>query len=289
MSLSGRILRFTRPGLFAFMSITPLSTSYTRSGTGSALVFIHGVGLNKSVWGSYLEAFTNICSVICYDTLGHGESPMPSAAVTLDDYIEQLLELIDTLGLQKVSLCGHSMGALIALGFAIKHPHRCNSLVSLMCAYDRDPEHQRRQAGVAEILAGADSEQLLETTLQRWFTPQDYDNPARRVKIEQVRQWLLANDKTGYSRAYRVLAENGETYVGQLSQITAASLFITAEFDPNSTVEMCDKMAAQVAGARSRVIKDERHMGQYLAPEKFLPLIEEFLQQHITDGGDYDQ
>ncbi|MFT5219849.1 MAG: pimeloyl-ACP methyl ester carboxylesterase [Planctomycetota bacterium] len=271
------------------MSITPLSTSYTRSGTGSALVFIHGVGLNKSVWDSYLDAFTDSCSVICYDTLGHGESPIPPATVTLDDYLEQLLELIDSLGLEKVSLCGHSMGALIALGFAIKYPHRCNALVSLMCAYDRDPEHQQRQSRVAEILAGADSEQLLETTLQRWFTPQDQDNPVRRNKIDQVRHWLLANDKSGYSRAYRVLTENGETYVGQLAQISVPALFITAEFDPNSTVEMCEKMAAQVVGATSRVIKDERHMGQYLAPEKFLPPIERFLQQHMTGGGNYDQ
>jgi len=262
---------------------TATGTAYVDCGGGEPLVLIHGVGLNRQVWQPQLDAFSDEFRVIAYDTLGHGNSRNPGPDPGLDDYIEQLAELLDTLGIQRVNLCGHSMGALITLGFSLKYPGRVRRIISMMAAYDRNPEHRHRSRKIADILADSGAGVLLDSTLKRWFTEQDYSDPARAELIHQVADWLKAADKDGYSRAYRVLAENGETHVGLLADITAPALFITAQNDPNSTPEMSRRMAEEVQRGQVHIMPGERHMGQYLAAQGIEPLIRRFLQTPLPE------
>jgi pimeloyl-ACP methyl ester carboxylesterase len=262
---------------------TPAGTAYIEAGTGESLVLIHGVGLNKQVWQPQLDEFSNAFRVIAYDTLGHGNSPDPANLVSLDDYFDQMVELLDTLALPRVNLCGHSMGALITLGFSLKYPQRVDRIVPMMAAYDRPPEHQQRSRRVADILAGPGAGLLLDATLERWFSEQDAADPVRQARITQVRKWLQQVHKDGYSRAYRTFAENGETYVGQLHNIAAPAFFITAENDPNSTPAMSRRMAREVQRGQVFVMTGERHMGQYLGAEEIMPLMRNFLETPLPE------
>ena len=264
---------------------TPAGTAYIEAGTGESLVLIHGVGLNKQVWQPQLDEFSNAFRVIAYDTLGHGNSPVPANQVSLDEYFDQLVELLDTLELPRVNLCGHSMGALITLGFSLKTPQRVVRIIPMMTAYDRSPEHRQRSHQVADILAGPEAGVLLDATLKRWFSEQDTEDPARQVRITRVRNWLQQMDNDGYARAYRTFAENGETYVGQLHNIAAPAFFITAENDPNSTPAMSRRMAREVQRGQVFVMTGERHMGQYLGAEEIMPLIRNFLETPLP--GEY--
>jgi pimeloyl-ACP methyl ester carboxylesterase len=257
---------------------TAAGTAYVDCGNGEPLVLIHGVGLNRHVWQPQLEAFCDEYRVITYYTLGHGNSRIPAADVVLDDFFEQLAELLDTLEIDSVNLCGHSMGALITLGFSLKYPHRVRRIIAMMGAYDRTPEHQQRSQKVADILASPKAGVLLKLTLERWFIEQDYASHTRAELISRVAGWLEEVDKSGYSRAYRVFAENGETYVGQLASITAPALFITAQHDANSTPEMSRRMASEVQQGQAYIMPGERHMGQYLAAASIEPLILRFLE-----------
>ena len=262
---------------------TASGTAYFDCGKGEPLVLIHGVGLNKQVWQPQIDAFCGEYRVIAYDTLGHGNSRIPSAHLALDDYFEQLAELLDTLEIPGANLCGHSMGALITLGFSLKYPHRARRIIPMMGAYDRTPEHQQRSRKVADILAGPRPGVLLNSTLERWFTEQDYADPSRAKQISRVRDWLEAADNSGYSRAYRVFSENGETYVGQLAGISAPALFITAQDDPNSTSEMCRRMASEVQHGQAHIMQGERHMGQYLGAASIEPLVRQFLETPLAE------
>lgn len=262
---------------------TNAGTAFVDYGAGEPLVLIHGVGLNKQVWQPQLDAFSDEYRVIAYDMLGHGNSRIPGADLSLDEYIEQLAEMLDTLEIRRVNLCGHSMGALIALGFCLKFPHRVLRIIAMMAAYDRSPEHQQRSKKVADILAGSRAGMLLDSTLERWFTEQDYSDPARAERVHRVGDWLKTVDQSGYSRAYRVFAENGETYVGQLADIAAPALCITAQDDPNSTPEMSRRMADEMQHGQVHIMPGERHMGQYLAAASIDPLIHRFLQSPLPE------
>jgi pimeloyl-ACP methyl ester carboxylesterase len=152
-----------------------------------------------------------------------------------------------------------------------------------MAAYDRTPEHQQRSRQVADILAGPEAGVLLDATLKRWFSEQDYADPARQARITRVRNWLQQAHQDGYARAYRVFAENGETYVGQLQNIAAPVLFITAEYDSNSTPAMSRRMAREVQRGQVFIMAGERHMGQYLGAEEITLLMQEFLETPLPE------
>ena len=250
---------------------------------GEPLILIHGVGLNKQVWQPQLDEFSKAFRVIAYDTLGHGSSPVPANHVSLNDYFDQLVELLDTLALSRANLCGHSMGALITLGFSLKFPQRVVRIIPMMAAYDRPPEHQHRSRQVADNLAGPEAGVLLDATLERWFSEQDTADPVRQARITRVRNWLQQADKAGYARAYRTFAENGETCVDQLQKIAAPAFFITAENDPNSTPAMSRRMAGEVQRGQVFIMAGERHMGQYLGAEEIMPLMRKFLQTPLPE------
>ena len=83
------------------------------------LVFIHGVGLDHEMWEPQINSLNNH-SIITYDLLGHGKTPYIKEEVTLNDFSNQLDNLIKFLKVDKINLIGFSLGSLIALDFASK-------------------------------------------------------------------------------------------------------------------------------------------------------------------------
>jgi pimeloyl-ACP methyl ester carboxylesterase len=241
------------------------------------MVFVHGVGLCHQVWDPQIEEFSRDHQVIAYDTLGHGASPLPAESMRLDAYIGQLAKLFDDLGLAPATLVGHSMGALIIIGFALAYPERCRHIVPMNATFDRSPEHRMRSRKTAELLAQGRAGEILEGTLSRWFTPTDSSDPKRAAKIEQIRCWLAAADPLGYARAYRVFAEEGDAFVEHLGELPMPALFLTAEGDQNSTPEMSRRMSEAAPRGEVCIIPGERHMLPAIAPEKVNPVLRGFI------------
>ena len=74
------------------------STRYLRQGRGDPVILIHGVGMAASIWAPQLAALSPDFDVIAYDMLGHGGSSLPPEEARLSDYSDQLLSLIEVLG-----------------------------------------------------------------------------------------------------------------------------------------------------------------------------------------------
>jgi len=112
--------------MWSSSQLSPDGTNYQLIGEGNhTRVFIHGVGLNHQVWQPQVDYFTaSGYQVLIYDMLGHGQSRQPDEGVTLDDYVAQLTRLLDHLQIERSDVIGHSMGALIAVAFALAHPDR---------------------------------------------------------------------------------------------------------------------------------------------------------------------
>ncbi|WP_192384170.1 alpha/beta fold hydrolase, partial [Mesorhizobium silamurunense] len=118
----------------------PDGTSFIRAGSGAPVLFIHGVGMNAAIWQPQIERMADLWDVIAIDMLGHGLSPLPPQAPELADYARQAIRLLDHLGLDRVSVVGHSMGALIAQELALSAPERIRRVVSLNAVFRRSPE-----------------------------------------------------------------------------------------------------------------------------------------------------
>ena len=143
---------FYQNKLCAVLVLHQTALLYSESSDGNrshALIFIHGVGIQSDVWQPQIEYFSKTYRVIVYDLLGHGESPVQKKT-TLDDYVKQLYLLSKKLHLSSFSLIGHSMGAMIAVAFALKYPNEIKSLVAMNMVFNRSEQASK------EVLQRAD-------------------------------------------------------------------------------------------------------------------------------------
>ena len=261
------------------------STFYTKDGTAfksygdqpSPLIFIHGVGMRGDVWSPQVEYFSNDYQVITYDFLGHGESPLPPEEPVLDDYVEQLNNLLKYLDLSLISLVGHSMGALISVAFALKYPEKVKALVPINIAFNRSEEAQKEVLNRANQILQSNKILNIEQTLERWFKNKTSADDLK--KIDKVRNWLGTASPQGYGRAYRLFALSDKVFLNKLSRLRPPVLYLTGDKDPNSTPAMSQQMAQETPNGSSNSLTGEAHMMSYIAADKVNPIIEQFFME----------
>lgn len=261
-----------------FQGTLPDGTACAVYGQGQPVVFVHGVGMNQSVWAPQVMAFARDHQVIVYDMLGHGHSPLPSEQPALADYAEQLRRLLDALQLPAAHIVGHSMGALVSLSFALAYPQRCLSVSALNAVFCRTPAQREAVEARASTLADIGSQATIEATLTRWFGA---PVPAPFEAAAQLSRQLLADVRPdGYARTYHLFATSDAVHAAQLPSLQVPALFMTGELDPNSTPEMSAAMAALVPGSRLSVLAGERHMMCLTAPAQVHAELHPFLLAH---------
>lgn len=251
--------------------ISSTGTSWSRCGLGQTVVLLHGVGMNKSVWGPQV---LNLCvdfDVLVYDMWGHGDSTLqPTTSdggeLTLADYTNQLLLLLAELKISSVHVVGHSMGALIALDFALQHPQQCLSVSALNSVFNRTAEQGAAVKKRAADLAINGNLPNVEETLLRWFgKPESPENVAAEML---TRKMLLAIKPQSYSKAYGVFATSDQVHLESLKSLAVPALFFTADGDPNSTPIMSQAMADLAPHSQVEILIGHRHMMTLTAPEE---------------------
>jgi pimeloyl-ACP methyl ester carboxylesterase len=99
------------------------------SGTGPALLLLHGLGCDSSTWVGVMPQLAEHFTVIAPDLLGHGESDKPDADYSLGGYANGMRDLLTILGIDKVTVVGHSFGGGVAMQFAYQFPDRTERVV----------------------------------------------------------------------------------------------------------------------------------------------------------------
>ena len=238
------------------------------------LIFIHGVGMCNEIWAPQVEYFSKKYQVITYDFLGHGQSPLPKNEPTLDDYVEQLNNLVDSIGVSNFSLVGHSMGAIISVAFARKFPQKINALVALNIVFNRNEKAQKDVLLRANQVLESNKILNIEKTLERWF--KNNISSAEMNKIDKVRNWLKNTSPKGYGEAYRLFALSDKVFVNNLYQLKLPILYLTGNKDPNSTPLMSEQISQETPNSSSKSVDGEAHMMSYIAANKVNPIIEQF-------------
>ena len=103
--------------------------SYLDSGTGSVVLFIHGILGSQRQWTHLIDRMHDDHRVIVPDLFGHGESDKPVGDYSLGAHAATLRDLLDRLGIERVTLVGHSLGGGIAMEFYYLFPERVERLV----------------------------------------------------------------------------------------------------------------------------------------------------------------
>ncbi|SHJ68689.1 alpha/beta fold hydrolase [Parasporobacterium paucivorans] len=102
---------------------------YIEKGEGKPLVLLHGNGEESGCFINQINYFSRDYRVIAVDTRGHGRSPRGSKPFTLGQFVEDLKNFLDDLGLTRINLLGFSDGGNVAMLFALKYPEYLEKLV----------------------------------------------------------------------------------------------------------------------------------------------------------------
>jgi pimeloyl-ACP methyl ester carboxylesterase len=102
--------------------------AYVRAGRGPRLLLLHGLGCDHRTWLPVLDALSKHFTVIAPDLLGHGRSAKPRADYSIAGYANGVRDLLTVLGVDRVTVVGHSLGGGVALQFAYQFPERVERL-----------------------------------------------------------------------------------------------------------------------------------------------------------------
>jgi pimeloyl-ACP methyl ester carboxylesterase len=104
---------------------------YEIRGSGRPVYLLHGLALDHSIWLEMANTYADQAQFIMPDLRGHGRTPLGNADASLEQLADDVIQLADTLGHQKFTLAGHSLGGYIALALAEAFPERLVGLVTV--------------------------------------------------------------------------------------------------------------------------------------------------------------
>jgi (E)-2-((N-methylformamido)methylene)succinate hydrolase len=231
---------------------------YEEKGSGEPLIFIHGVGLDHTMWNQQIDSLSDSFRVIVYDMLGHGGSEHPPGPYSLSQYVEQLSGLMEFLKIEKTHLVGFSMGGMVAQAFALDFKNKLKT-VTIMNAVANRTEEQRKGilARVEEVRENGPFS-TIEPAINRWFNPSFIQS--QQEVVSQVRKRLQTNNPVSYLAAYTLFATADAEVWPKLQNIETPAFIITAENDIGSNPEMARMMHEQIKGSDIKIIPDMKHM-----------------------------
>ncbi len=254
-------------------------TSYEVTGAGPALILIHGVGLDLTMWTPQVTALAEHFQIIRYDMLGHGRSERGDGHLSLSDFVEQLDQLLDHLELASVFLAGFSMGGAVAMSFAATHPQKVSRLVLMHTVYRRTEAQINALMGRVNQVAAHGPASTADAALERWFSPGFRQaNPGTMMAIKQR---LVSNDPVGYLTAYRLFAAADGDLFDAPAAVRCPALVMTGELDIGSTPLMSHQIAQAITTAECVILPGQRHMAPTEAAESVNRLILNFLTAHL--------
>ena len=216
------------------------------------VVLIHGVGLNHKIWEPQINSLNN--TVLAYDILGHGNTPLTKSQISFDDFSLQLLNLINELKFKKIHLVGFSIGSLIARNFASNYNNRLKSLTLLCSVFQRSKEQQKIVNDRFEL--SKQSRSLSKQALKRWFT-EDYINKNPNI-YEKICSMLEENKMENFLKVYELFVNHLDNE--DFKNIKTKTLIMTGENDTGSTPEMSKNLSMKIANSKVKIISNGKHL-----------------------------
>jgi 3-oxoadipate enol-lactonase len=236
-----------------------------------ALILSNSIGTTLHMWDLQVPELTKHFRVVRYDFRGHGASSVPLGAYSLDRLGGDVIELMDTLAIERAHFLGLSLGGFVGQWLGVHAPERIDRLIlSNTSAYLGPP--RRWDEVIAAVLRAPDMRETAETFLRNWF-------PARMLEsagpiIERFRSMLLATDPRGLAGAWAAVRDADMRR--PIALIPRPTLVIAGEHDTVTAASHGAAIASTIPGATLRVLPSV-HLPNVEHPAMFLEVVLEFL------------
>ena len=220
------------------------------------LVFIHGVGLDHQMWNPQINNL-NEFSTITYDLLGHGKTPFKKEKLTLNDFSNQLVEILEHLQINKINLIGFSLGSLIALDFTSNYEDKINKLILIGTTYKRS--NQERSLVLDRYNQAKLNKPISKQALKRWFSDDYLEKNPKTYELFINILNKQPEDHKNFLKAYDLFA-NHKDNVQAIQKNIVKTLVMTGSDDPGSTPTMSKELVKDLVNSSYIEIKNGKHL-----------------------------
>lgn len=243
---------------------------YSEAGSGGAtpIVFLHGVGSDKSVWRPQLDHFRAERRALAFDYPGYGDSDPAPDETSRDDYAAAILSAMAELQVPRAHVCGLSLGGVVAIAMHAAVPDRIASLI-LADTFAAHPDGR----GILERgIAASDNLRAMAEARVDVLLAQPADPAVRSEVVETMARIDPAAYRIGASAVW--LADQGD----RAHDIRVPTLVVCGSEDKVTPPALSNALTQLIPGARYEPIEGAGHISNLEQPEAFNTLVGAFIR-----------
>lgn len=253
-------------------------------GDGDAVLLIHGGFGDRRMWDAQFPGLMPGARMVRMDLRGFGASSFPKDAYVASD---DVLAVLDALGIAKAHVVGNSMGGALAIDFVLAHPERVASIVVEASGPNGFPvatERAKYQPDIDPMIAA--------------FKAAASEGPTRGAELWKQQPMVVVahadarvapllhrmiDDNTGIF-AMQFWPDDDKRAAGRLGELRVPALFVVGDRDIALVRDAAAYGAAHIAGARIETIPGTDHLAHMEQPEAFAALVRPFIEAHAVGG-----
>jgi pimeloyl-ACP methyl ester carboxylesterase len=260
------------------VQINNIGINYILSGSGPAILFVHGYTDSSKFWAPQVEFFSRRHTAIAVDLRGHGQSDAPAGDYSIPDFSADIFSFLQKLNIKRTWVLGHSMGGMIAQQFYTEYPEYVEGLILCSTA---SSGRAMKDAG------GFDCLDAIEEIKQDGFEA-SARNAARylfaRTASAEVINFAISEElKT--SREAALGAPRGMwdwSVEGKLSTISIPTLIIVGDQDQATPLSCSEALNRAIVKSQLRIIENCGHMIPVEKPHELSVVVRDFLSTHVA-------
>ncbi|KUI25239.1 alpha/beta fold hydrolase [Mycobacterium sp. GA-2829] len=260
--------------------------AYRDAGSGEVILLIHGMAGCSDTWRALLPRLAENHRVIAPDLLGHGRSAKPRGDYSLGAFAAGLRDLLDELGISRVTVVGQSLGGGVAMQFLYQHPEYCRRLI-LISSGGLGPD----VGWILRLLAAPGAEFLLPViapkavvTLGNRLRPVlgaiGFGSPTAEQTWQSYSSLADPPTRAAFQRTLRSVVDYRGQSVSALSRLgvhpEVPALVIWGDRDPIIPVTHAYSVQAARPGSRLKVMPGLGHYPHVEAAEEVADAMAEF-------------
>lgn len=251
--------------------------AYDQIGTGSPVLFLHGIGGNRTNWREQLLTCGSRYQAIAWDARGYGRSDDYEGALDFAQFAEDVVRLLDYLKISSTTLVGLSMGARISMDLYSRHPDRVHAMA--LCSTfpgstpNLSPEALDEFINLRKgpLLAGKSLREMAEPLVRKLIS--------KSSKPEHFTR-LVTSIENLHKESYLKTIESTLRYSWPID-LTAITIPVQLIFGADDTLtppEIGMKMQGEIPHSRLNILKDAGHLVNIERGKEFNIILENFLK-----------
>ena len=251
---------------------------YQRHGAGPAILFLHGAGSNAATWWQQLPAFTPQYTCLTMDIRCFGRSVAPPEEFSLELFVGDALAVLAREGIERATVVGQSLGGMIGLRLALRHPERVAAFVA--CDTSLAIDHPTLVDSIERRFKTVSAVSIEQRSLGAWFLKAqpalaalyaqiNHFNPsAHRIAPEAWREAVLR-----LNQPENLLA------VAEIDQLACPTMFLVGAEDPIVPPAVMRELGQRLPGSEVVVVEEAAHSAYFEKPLEFNQTVFDFLRR----------